>query len=69
MDESDMQVPDEDDRHEDPSRSKTIKANTTRSLKSERRSIPVSSAGSAGRMKFDQSGRQQDYETTSGIRH
>ena len=27
MDESDMQVPDEDDRHEDPSRSKTIKAN------------------------------------------
>ena len=27
MDESDMQVPDEDDRHEDPSRSKTVKAN------------------------------------------
>ena len=26
MDESDMQVPNEDDRHEDPSRSKTIKA-------------------------------------------
>ena len=28
MDESDMQVLDEDDRHEDPSRSKTIKANS-----------------------------------------
>ena len=27
MDESDMQVPDEDDRHEDPFRSKTINAN------------------------------------------
>ena len=27
MDESDMQVPDEDGRHEDPSRSKSIKAN------------------------------------------
>ena len=70
MDESDMQVPDEDNRHEDPSRSKTIKANNK--IVKERKTLDsrfVSKQLDRGRMKFDQSSRQQDYETASGIRH
>ena len=67
MDESDMQVPDEDDRHEDPSRSKTIKANNK--VVKERKTLDSRFVSKQLHMKFDQSGRQQDYETASGIRH
>ena len=70
MDESDMQVPNEDDRHEDPSRSKTIKANNK--IVKERKTLDfrfASKQQDRGRMKFDQSGHQQDYETAFGTRH
>ena len=66
-DDSDMQVPDEDNRHEDPSRSKTIKANNK--VVKERKTLDSRFVSKQLHMKFDQSSRQQDYETTSGIRH
>ena len=70
MDESGMQVTDEDDRHEDPSRSKTITANNK--IVKERKTLDshfASQQQDRGRMKFDQSGHQENEETVFEIRH